>query len=95
MIQVYGGLVYMDFDQQYMQQYGHGQYTPLPTSLLPRLYLLYGDNPGDSGKVHSNVRQRWLSGDEQVHSLMLQVGHGKIRLEYYTLKRILRRLGRP
>ncbi|GAA0160068.1 carbohydrate kinase [Lithospermum erythrorhizon] len=49
--QVYGGLVYMDFGKTYMDELGHGLYTPMDTSLLPPLYLIYAENPSDSGKV--------------------------------------------
>ncbi|KAJ8544974.1 hypothetical protein K7X08_017557 [Anisodus acutangulus] len=37
---------------------------------LPPLYLIYAENPSDSGKVHSTVRQRWLAGDEFIISTM-------------------------
>lgn len=29
---------------------------------LPPLWLAYLSDPSDSGRIHSNVRQRWLSG---------------------------------
>jgi len=31
---------------------GHGIYTPMDINLLPPLYLIYADNPSDSGKVY-------------------------------------------
>lgn len=34
-----------------MEKHGHGKYEPLETSLLPRLHLVFADNPSDSGKV--------------------------------------------
>nr|KYP44013.1 hypothetical protein KK1_034535 [Cajanus cajan] len=71
--QVYGGLVYMDFSKDSMDELGHGIYTPMDLSLLPPLYLIYAENPSDSGKVHSKVRQRWLDGDEFIVSSMLEV----------------------
>lgn len=40
-----------DFDKEKMDKYGHGNYTELDTSLLPPLYLIYAENPSDSGKV--------------------------------------------
>lgn len=33
---------------------------------LPGLWLAYLADPSDSGKIHSNVRQRYDSGDEAV-----------------------------
>ncbi|XP_004304669.1 PREDICTED: glucuronokinase 1-like [Fragaria vesca subsp. vesca] len=71
--QVYGGLVYMEFGKEHMDSLGHGIYTPMDVSLLPPLYLIYAENPSDSGKVHSTVRQRWLSGDELIISSMKEV----------------------
>ncbi|CAL0317305.1 unnamed protein product [Lupinus luteus] len=83
--QVYGGLVYMDFGKEYMEKMGHGIYRPMDLSLLPPLYLIYAENPSDSGKVHSKVRQRWLDGDEFIVSTMSEVAdlakEGKTVLE--------------
>ncbi|XP_057982716.1 glucuronokinase 1-like [Malania oleifera] len=73
--QVYGGLVYMDFSKERMDGLGHGIYTPLDISLLPPLHLIYAENPSDSGKVHSTVRQRWLNGDEFIKSSMAEVAN--------------------
>ncbi|XP_057251583.1 glucuronokinase 1 isoform X2 [Beta vulgaris subsp. vulgaris] len=73
--QVYGGLVFMDFSKTQMDRLGHGIYTPMDISLLPPLYLIYADNPSDSGKVHSTVRQRWLNGDEFIRSTMNEVAN--------------------
>ncbi|KAL2529012.1 Glucuronokinase 1 [Forsythia ovata] len=77
--QVYGGLVYMDFSKKYMEDLGHGIYTPMDIGLLPPLHLIYAENPSDSGKVHSTVRQRWLDGDKFIISSMEEVA--KIALE--------------
>eukprot|EP00899_Mesostigma_viride_P007788 jgi/Mesvir1/1700/Mv21159-RA.1 len=65
-IQVFGGLVYMDFDATFMRTHGHGRYLSLDPAVLPRLWLIYCDNPSESGKVHNNVRQRYDSGDPVV-----------------------------
>ncbi|KAM7268710.1 hypothetical protein ACFE04_010876 [Oxalis oulophora] len=73
--QVYGGLVYMDFSKEHMDKLGHGIYTPMDVSLLPPLYLIYAENPSDSGKVHSTVRQKWLNGDKFIISSMEEVAN--------------------
>ncbi|XP_076922024.1 glucuronokinase 1-like [Bidens hawaiensis] len=73
--QVYGGLLYMDFNKEKMDKHGHGDYTPLDTSLLPPLHLIYAENPSDSGKMHSAVRQRWLDGDKFIISSMEEVAN--------------------
>lgn len=67
-IQAFGGLVYMDFDREYMEKHGHGKYQPLDVNLLPKLWLAYVADPDDSGKVHSAVKQRFLNGDKEVCS---------------------------
>ena len=33
---------------------------------LPQLFLAYSPNPSDSGRIHSNVKQRWLAGDTEI-----------------------------
>ncbi|WVZ53818.1 hypothetical protein U9M48_004710 [Paspalum notatum var. saurae] len=96
--QVYGGLVYMDFSKEHMDKLGHGIYTPLDVNLLPPLYLIYADNPSDSGKVHSTVRQRWLDGDGLIISSMKEVaqlvldGHkALLQKDYVELGRLMNR----
>jgi glucuronokinase len=71
--QVYGGVVCMDFDQQHMEASGCGIYESLDPALLPRLWLVWCDNPSDSGRVHSTVKQRWLAGDASVRDGMQRV----------------------
>lgn len=34
-----------------MEKLGHGVYIPMDVNLLPPLYLIYAENPSDSGKV--------------------------------------------
>ena len=52
-IQVYEGLVFMDFSQELMSENGHGNYSYLKISDLPRFFLAYLTDPSDSGKVHT------------------------------------------
>lgn len=61
-IQVYGGLVYMDFDQTLMQTQGHGRYVEMDTALLPPLWLILANRPSDSGRIHAPVREQWEKG---------------------------------
>lgn len=96
--QVYGGLVYMDFKKDHMDKKGHGEYIPMDTSLLPQMHLIYAENPSDSGKIHSAVRQRWLDGDKLIRSLMEEVAglalEGRdalIKKDYYTLAKLMDR----
>lgn len=66
-IQCYEGCVYMDFDRSIMERQGHGYYEPIDPRLLPKLYIAYKTELGkQSGKVHNDVRSRWLKGEELV-----------------------------
>lgn len=70
-IQVYEGLVYMDFDRALMESRGYGAYERLDPSLLPKLYMAYRTSLSEGTEVfHNNVRQRWLAGDPQVVAAM-------------------------
>ncbi|MCX6361546.1 MAG: hypothetical protein NT029_17210 [Armatimonadetes bacterium] len=69
-VQTYGGCVHMDFDRALMDRRGHGEYTPLDPSLLPLMYLAWDSHPSDSGRIHSDVRTRFLRGDQQVIDAM-------------------------
>ena len=70
-IQNYGGVVYMDFDQAYWNAHGHGRYVPLDVA-MPPLYIAMVDDPTDSGGIHAPVRVRWEQGDQQVRAAMLR-----------------------
>lgn len=39
-----------------------GNYVSMDMSELPPFWLAYLSDPSDSGRIHSNIRQRWLSG---------------------------------
>jgi len=74
-IQVYGGLIYMDFDPEHMQAHGHGRYQRLETSKLPPLYVAYVPHSTEcSGKLHNSMRYRYDNGDPQVRAGMKQFG---------------------
>ncbi|GBG24365.1 Glucuronokinase 1 [Hondaea fermentalgiana] len=70
-VQCYEGVVYMDFSKDLMDRDGHGMYEVVPRSYIPdRFFIAYRADPSDSGKIHSNVKQRWLEGDTQVMEAM-------------------------
>ncbi len=70
-IQVYEGLVYMDFAKGLMEQHGHGNYERLDPALLPNVYLAYRTNLSEGTEVfHSNVRERWRAGDPEIVEAM-------------------------
>jgi glucuronokinase len=66
-IQVYEGLVYMDFDRRLMESRGYGEYEALDPGLLPPLYIAYRTALGEGTEVlHSDLRHRYQSGDAAV-----------------------------
>ncbi|XP_017289322.1 glucuronokinase with putative uridyl pyrophosphorylase isoform X2 [Kryptolebias marmoratus] len=69
-VQVYEGLVYMDFSKKLMDEQGYGNYVSMDMSNLPPFWLAYLRDPSDSGRIHSNIRQRWLSGEQMVIEAM-------------------------
>jgi glucuronokinase len=74
-IQVYEGLVYMDFDRQLMEARGYGEYERLNPDLLPNLYLAYRTSLSEGTEVfHNNVRDRWNRGDREVVDAMQRWG---------------------
>lgn len=70
-IQVYEGLVYMDFEERLMKSRGYGEYERLHPDLLPDVYLAYRTSLSEGTEIfHNNVRERWKSGDKQVVDAM-------------------------
>jgi glucuronokinase len=74
-IQVYEGIVYMDFNRQHMEEYGYGHYEPLQPPMLPNFYVAYSEDLSEGTEVfHNNIRQRYDSGDKKVHDAMQEWG---------------------
>lgn len=70
-IQVFEGMVYMDFQRELMESRGYGEYEELDTSLLPDLYIAYRTSLSEGTEVfHNNVRERWRNGDAEIVSAM-------------------------
>ncbi len=70
-IQVYEGLVYMDFAKHLMDSRGYGEYERLEPGLLPNIYLAYRTSLSEGTEIfHTNVRERWNSGDAAVRGAM-------------------------
>ena len=70
-IQVYEGLVYMDFNKELMAKQGYGNYEALEPELLPKLYIAYrGDLSEPTEVFHNNIRDRFGSGDRNVVGAM-------------------------
>lgn len=74
-IQVYEDIVYMDFNRQHMEEYGHGYYERLQPEALPNFYVAYSDDLSEGTEVfHNNIRQRYDDGDRQVYEAMREFG---------------------
>jgi glucuronokinase len=73
-IQVYEGLVFMDFAKERMREthgYRHGAYERLDPALLPPVYLAYkGDVSEPTEVFHNDIRGRYNRGDSIVVEAM-------------------------
>lgn len=70
-IQVYEGVVFMDFDRSLMEEHGHGAYESLPSSNLPPLFVAYHEQLAQgTEKTHNDLRDRFEKGDPAVTSAM-------------------------
>ncbi len=73
-IQVYGGLVYMDFARERMTQqddFRCGVYEPLDPAKLPPLYIAYSTDASEPTEVvHNHLRARYEQGDADVRQAM-------------------------
>ncbi len=73
-IQVYEGCVYMDLNQDIIEEKGHGIYERLDAQLLPPLYLAYKPALGKvSGHVLNDIRQGFDRGDAFVHETLHRI----------------------
>jgi glucuronokinase len=96
-IQVYEGCVYMDFEKEFLNKNGFGQYEIIDPLLLPKLYLAYKLELGKvSGTVFNNIREKYDKGDRKVHETLSQIASlaekGKEALlarDYVTLNGLL------
>lgn len=66
-IQVYEGLVYMDFNRETMDRQGYGRYEELDPALLPPLYVAYRAELAEGTEVlHNDLRSRYNRRDPAV-----------------------------
>jgi len=76
-IQVYGGLVAMDFTDDAMhQQEGlwYGRYEKLDAAMLPPVYVAYASELGEPTEVvHNDLRSRFQQGDAELVAAMQQL----------------------
>jgi glucuronokinase len=71
-IQVYEGVVYMDFNKKLLESQGHGCYEELDPNLLPPLYIAYRSDLSEGTEIfHNDIRSRFNNGDPDVVQAML------------------------
>ncbi|HYW44529.1 MAG TPA: GHMP kinase [Bryobacteraceae bacterium] len=70
-VQVYQGLVYMDFSRHLMEARGYGEYERMDPAVLPKVYVACRTSLGEGTEVfHSNLKERWLRGEPEVVEAM-------------------------
>ena len=70
-IQMYNGVVFMDFDRVLVEATGHGRYERLDPALLPKIYVAYDPNRAEeSGKAHKKVKRLFMDRNSDVLAAM-------------------------
>jgi glucuronokinase len=97
-IQVYEGLVYMDFAREQMEEICGlqcGRYEPLDPRLLPPLYIAYKTEVGEPTEVlHSDLRARYAQGEAAVVAAMARFAELTVQARQALLAGDAERLGR-
>ncbi|MDD5063239.1 MAG: GHMP kinase [Phycisphaerae bacterium] len=87
-IQVYEGLVYMDFSKEIMDRQGYGVYEPLDPELLPKLYVAYREDLSEPTEIfHNNIRERFRRGEQEVVDAMQYWAELAVKLRSCLLNR--------
>ena len=70
-IQVYEGLVYMDFDKKLIDRQGYGHYEYLDQAKLPPVYIAYRTDLSEISDVfHNNIKARFNAGEKLIVDAM-------------------------
>lgn len=98
-IQVYEGVVYMDFEKSYLEKYKYGKYDELPIDKLPKIYLGYKDTLGKiSGVVLNDIVGRYRRGDKLVFDTLAEIANcaeeGKTAIEKKDYKKLAELINR-
>jgi glucuronokinase len=97
-IQVYEGLVYMDFARESMEEIDGlwcGRYEPLDPALLPPFYLAYSTNVSEPTEVfHNHLRARYAQGEPAVLGAMVRFGELTEQAREALVGRDVERFGR-
>ncbi len=70
-IQVYEGVVYMDFSEHLMKSRGYGEYIELDPALFPNVFVAYRTSLSEGTEVfHNDIRSRYNRGEPKVVAAM-------------------------
>lgn len=70
-IQVYEGIVFMDFERSHLEKHGHGVYEPLNPPKLPPIYVAFDPARAEVSDIpHRNLRDLFNRGDPAVLAAM-------------------------
>jgi len=73
-IQVYGGCIYMDFEEKFMKKHKHGHYEPLSINFDKSIYIAYKEELGKvSGTVLNDIHVRYNQGEKLVHDTLAEI----------------------
>jgi glucuronokinase len=87
-IQVYEGVVYMDFAREQMKRERHGHYEPLDPRLLPPLYVAYRTDLAEGTEVfHNDIRSRFERQEKEVVEAMQFWADLTVRMKNCLLRR--------
>jgi len=96
-VQVYEGLVYMDFSKERMENLhglSCGVYESLDPRLLPPLYVAYNTDASEPTEViHNNLRARYNQGEPAVVDAMRRLGDLTVQAHEAILAHDAQRLG--
>jgi glucuronokinase len=96
-VQVYEGLVYMDFAKERIQEHGgflYGVYEPLDPPRLPPLYVAYKTDVSQPTEVvHSDLRARFQKGEPAVVEAMARLAELTVQAREAILAGDAERLG--
>ncbi len=94
-VQVLGGIVYMDFSKEIMERQGYGKYEKLSVP-LPDFFLAFRNEGEESGKFHSNLEFRYQRGEREVlkalrelAEITTQAKDALMRRDYSTLGELM------
>jgi len=93
-IQVYEGVVYMDFNKKIIEKQGYGLYEHIDPKLLPSLFVAYKTKLSKvSGITHSNIKDRFNRGNKEVINAMKLFAELAEKGKHCLLNKDYKRLG--